>query len=122
MSPTRRDVDYLADAAEAMRRVVVYTDTLSYRDFETDTKTQDAVIRNLQVLGEAVKRLSSETRRAYPDLPWREMAGLRDKLVHDYFGTHLSIIWAVARQELPELLPRIEALVTRANDPDGLGL
>jgi uncharacterized protein with HEPN domain len=115
-------VDYLADAAEAMRRVVVYTDTLSYRDFETDTKTQDAVIRNLQVLGEAVKRLSSETRRAYPDLPWREMAGLRDKLVHDYFGTHLSIIWAVARQELPELLPRIEALVTRANDPDGLGL
>lgn len=110
MSSVRRDADYLGDIAEAMRRIITYTDCLTYEGFLGDTKTQDAVIRNLQVLGEAVKRLSPGMRKAHPSLPWKEMAALRDKLVHDYFGIRHAIIWAVARQELPVLLPQIEAL------------
>jgi uncharacterized protein with HEPN domain len=116
MSPARRDADYLGDIAEAMRRIIAYTEGLTYAGFLEDAKTQDAVIRNLQVLGEAVKRLSPAMRRAHPALPWREMAALRDKLVHDYFGIRHTIIWAVARQELPMLLPQVEALLSQLSE------
>lgn len=92
MSSARRDADYLGDIAEAMRRIIAYTASLTYEGFLDDTKTQDAVIRNLQVIGEAVKRLSPAMRKACPSLPWKEMAALRDKLIHDYFGIRYTVI------------------------------
>lgn len=112
MSSARRDADYLDDIAEAMRRIIAYTDGLTYEGFLGDAKTQDAVIRNLQVLGEAVKHLSPAIRKVHPSLPWKEMAAIRDRLVHHYFGIRYAVIWAVARQELPALLPQIEALLS----------
>ena len=86
MSEQRRDKNYLADIQEAIQRILAYTEGLSYEPFLEDRKTQDGVIRNLQVIGEAVKKLSPSLRNAHPQLPWREMAGMRDKIVHDYFG------------------------------------
>ena len=86
MSRKRRDREYLADTVEAVQRIVAYTGELTYEEFLTDRKTQDAVLRNLQVLGEAVKRLSAPVKQAWPHLPWKQMAGMRDKVVHDYFG------------------------------------
>jgi len=111
MSMPRRDEDYLSDICEAMQRIIAYTDEFSYEQFLEDPRTQDAVIRNLQVIGEAVKKLSASLRTRRRDVPWREMAGLRDKIVHDYFGINYDIVWTVARQELPALLPQIEALL-----------
>jgi len=108
MSLKRRDRDYLADVMEAIRRVIVYTADLSYETFLEDAKTQDAVLRNIQVIGEAVKRLSARVRQAYPGVPWREMAGMRDKVIHDYFGVNYDIVWTVASRELPVLQPKIE--------------
>ena len=113
---SRRDNDYLEDMREAMQRIIAYTEGLTYQDFLIDIKTQDSVIRNLQVVGEAAKRVSSVFRKAHPILPWKEMAGLRDKVVHDHFGIRHSIIWAVARQELIVLLPQIEALLVSPLD------
>ena len=92
------------------------THGLTYEQFLDDVRTQDAVMRNLQVIGEAVKRLSSSLRRAHSELPWREMAGTRDKIVHDYFGIRHHVTWTVASQEVPTLLPRIEALMTQQED------
>lgn len=116
MSTQRRDSDYLADIREAMRRIIAYTEALSYEQFLDDSKTQDAVTYNLQVIGEAVKKLSGPLRKAYPNIPWKEMAGMRDKIVHEYFGIKLDIVWTVAQQELPALLSQIEAILAQQGD------
>jgi uncharacterized protein with HEPN domain len=110
MSDQRRDADFLDDIIEAMRRIVAYTDGMSYEQFLADDKTTDAVMRNFQVLGEAVKKLSPTVREAHSDLPWREMTGMRDRITHDYFGVNYDIVWAVARGQLPKLIPQIEEL------------
>ena len=110
MSNSRRDRDYVNDLHEAMRRIITYTGGLSYEAFLGDTKTQDAVIRNLQVIGEAAKKVSGRLKRAHPQIPWREMAGTRDRIVHEYFGINYDIVWTVAIDELPALLDQIDAI------------
>jgi uncharacterized protein with HEPN domain len=110
MSKKRRDKEYLADVVEAMQRIVAYTGELTYEEFLTDRKTQDAVLRNLQVMGEAVKKLSALTKQAHPHLPWKQIAGMRDKVVHDYFGINYDIVWALGKEELPALLPSLIAI------------
>ena len=72
---------------------------------------QDAVVRNLEIIGEAVKRLSPDLTGAHSDVPWRQIAGMRDKLIHDYFGVDLDLVWAVVEQELPTLRTRIAAML-----------
>jgi uncharacterized protein with HEPN domain len=110
MSRKRRDREYLADLAEAVQRIVAYTGELTYEEFLADRKTQDAVLRNLQVMGEAVKKLSAPVKQMHPHLPWKQMAGMRDKVVHDYFGINDDIVWALAKKELPVLLPSLTAI------------
>ena len=76
-----------------------------------DRKTQDAVVRNLEIIGEAVKRLSPDLTGAHVDIPWRQIAGMRDKLIHDYFGVDLDLVWGVVEQELPALRTRLAAML-----------
>lgn len=106
MSAERRDDEYLADIREAVDRIGSYVGQLSFEDFLQDAKTQDAVIRNLQVIGEAAKRVSLALRGRL-DLPWREMAGIRDKIVHDYFGIDFEVVWEVVTHDLPALRGRL---------------
>ena len=88
----RSDSDFLRDIQEAVRRIRMYTDAMSYDRFLADIKTQDAVIRNLEIIGEATKSLSTELREKYPGMPWKGMAGIRDRLIHHYFGVNLDIV------------------------------
>lgn len=113
MSVHRRDRDYLYDIWEAMDRILSYTSKLDYDQFMEDKKTQDAVLRNLQVMGEATKKLSIELREVYPHIPWREIAGMRDKVVHEYFGINYEIVWAVASRDIPDVFPRIETILRK---------
>jgi uncharacterized protein with HEPN domain len=83
---------------------------MTYEAFLGDTKTQDAVIRNLEIIGEATKNLSAELRAKYLDLPWKGMAGVRDKLIHHYFGVNLDIVWQIVANELPEVAIQVEAI------------
>ena len=106
----RKDSDFLSDIQEAIRRAVNYTAGMAYDTFLSDTKTQDAVIRNLEIIGEATKNLSSEFRARYPDLPWKSMAGARDRLIHDYFGVNLDIVWEIVVIELPKVISRLEGI------------
>jgi uncharacterized protein with HEPN domain len=109
----RRDQDYLGDICEAIQRIAAYTADLTYERFMEDPKTQDAVVRNLEVIGEATKNLSGHLRRTCPQIPWKDLAGVRDKLIHHYFGISYEIVWKIAKEELPGLLPQIEDILTK---------
>ncbi len=98
---------FLDDIMEATSKVLEYTSGFSYEQFCADRKTIEAVVWNLQVIGEAVKNIPEEIRSQYPDVPWRDMAGLRDIIVHQYFGIKLDVIWKVIQQDLP----RVEHLI-----------
>jgi uncharacterized protein with HEPN domain len=83
----------------------------------TDDKTAFAVVRALEIIGETTKKIPEAVREIYPDLPWREMAGLRDKLAHDYFGVNLDVVWKTVTNDLPTLKSGI-ASVLEAESPD----
>ena len=101
----RDDTELIQDILEAAKRITSYTAT-----FLADTKTQDAVTRNLEIIGEAVKKLSDTLRDAHPTLPWRSMSGLRDRLINDYFGVNFDIVWEIASKELPQIVPELEEI------------
>jgi uncharacterized protein with HEPN domain len=107
----RTDRDSLSDIQEAVRRITVYTTVMTYEAFMADTRTQDAVIRNLEIIGEATKNLSAELRAKYPDIPWKGMAGVRDRLIHHYFGVNLDIVWHIITTELPDVTSRIKEIL-----------
>lgn len=107
----RGDRELLSDMLESIRRVEVYINQGNYREFINDLKTQDAVIRALEILGEASKGISPTVKEQFPDVPWKFMAGMRDKLIHEYFGVNLDIVWEVATDSLPDVFLQIEYIL-----------
>ena len=107
----RKDIDLIQDIKECIKRIASYTQDIGYDEFESDLKTQDAVVRNLEVMGEAVKSLSKELKKNYSDIPWKNIAGTRDKLIHDYFGLNIDIVWNIAKEELPDLILKINDII-----------
>ncbi|MBL8189370.1 MAG: DUF86 domain-containing protein [Acidobacteria bacterium] len=99
----RTDRDFVQDIQEASRRIAEYTTGMSYEAFLADTKTQDAVVRNLEIIGEATKYLSEELRNQHSEIPWKSLAGVRDKLIHHYFGVNFDIVWQIVTVELPQV-------------------
>ena len=100
------DAVYLRHILECIESIESYIPN-GKSDFFSSKLIQDAVVRNLEVLGEATKRISQDLRRQYSQLPWREMAGLRDVLIHNYFGVDNEIVWNVVEKELPTLKEQI---------------
>lgn len=107
----REMTDYLADILTAITEIDDFTRGINYEEFTTDKKTINAVIRSLEVLGEATKHIPAPFRKKHPDIPWSKMAGLRDVLIHDYMGVDLMTVWKVVRERLPEVKEQIEKLV-----------
>ena len=107
----RSDVDLLQDMAEAARRAADYCEGLDYEGFVCDTKTQDAVVRNIEIIGEAVGNVSEESKRQHPELPWKNMAGMRNRLIHDYFGVNLDVVWDVISNDLPDLMKMLNNML-----------
>ena len=99
----RGDIELLDDISEAIRRLEIYSQNMRYEDFLEDTKTQDAVIRNLEIIGEAAKNITDELKEKHPKIMWKELAGIRDKLIHHYFGVNLEIVWTIIDEDLPQL-------------------
>jgi uncharacterized protein with HEPN domain len=118
MSRLRRELDYLYDIEDAIDRALEYTRGMSWEEYLQDKRTQDAVVRNLEVIGEATKNLPDEFRDQYPDIPWRDMSGTRDRLTHHYFGINHEIVWQIVRQDLPVLKNQIAQLISELSQED----
>lgn len=102
---------YLQDILESIHQIESYLDGVKESDFYQNSEKQDAVLRRLEIIGEAVKNISPDIRDKYEDIPWRKIAGMRDIIIHEYFGITLSMIWVVAQRDLPDLKLKIEAII-----------
>ena len=102
---------YLQDIVVAADRIVSYVEDVSRDEFESDQMRLDAVIRNLQVIGEAVKKIPDSIQKGYPNIPWQEIAGLRNRITHVYFDVDINIIWNVVQFELPMLKTQIQQIL-----------
>jgi len=107
----RDDRLYLQHILEAISKIEEYLSGVNTPSFQESEMVQDAVIRQIQVIGEAAKRVSPELADSHPNVPWRDMAGMRDKLVHDYFGVDVNMVWVTAKEDLPELQREISAIL-----------
>lgn len=105
-------LDYIEDIVEATRKIDRYTATLEYETFVDDELTVDAVLRNFEVIGEAAKNVPEDVREEYDEVPWSEMAGMRDKLIHGYSTVELAIVWKTVEAEIPEVKQQLEAIRT----------
>lgn len=104
---------YLEDILEAVARIQRYTQELPRDAFANDERTVDAVVRNLEVIGEAVKQLPAEVRSRAPAIEWQRIAGLRDILIHQHFGIDIEIVWDVVQTKLPDLGAAVRAILGR---------
>jgi uncharacterized protein with HEPN domain len=100
----------LEDVWEAIEKIERFLAGFDHDTFLRDERTVDAVVRNLEIVGEACSRLPLDFRSAHPEIEWRRISGLRNRIVHDYFGIDLEIVWAILKRELPELKDKIRAL------------
>ena len=100
---------FVADRQEAIEKIAGYVDAMTFTDFQSDTRTVDAVIHNLLVLGEAARCLPASSKENYPDIDWIAINGLRNRIAHEYFGLSLSVIWEIVQTDLPRLQQQLSA-------------
>ena len=104
---------FLEDMQTSSEKIVRYTRGLNKEKFLKDEKTYDAVVRNLTVIGEAVKHIPDKVRESYVQLAWREIAGLRDIAIHEYFGIDEEILWDIIQNEVPSLLAKLNGIIAQ---------
>ncbi|MCL0077704.1 DUF86 domain-containing protein [Peptococcaceae bacterium] len=102
---------YIKDIVEYMERAEEHVKGLNHNQFLKDRKTGDAVIRCIEVIGEATKNIPDSIRNKYPSIPWRDMAGMRDKIIHGYFIVDFENVWLVVKEEIPKLKPLIKKIL-----------
>ena len=97
------DLTYIEHINECIDKIKRFTSQLTWEDFNSNEMVQDAVIRNIEIIGEAAKQISNKFREQYTDIPWKEITGMRDKLIHDYMGVDTEIVWNTVRTDIPIL-------------------
>ena len=106
---------YLKDILQCINSIEEFVDKMDFEDFITDDKTSSAVIRKFEIIGEAVKKIPDEIKINYPNNPWKEIAGMRDRLIHFYFGVDYKLVWETIKKRLPELKLLVEKILRDYN-------
>ena len=114
MSKRKPDV-YLQDILESIEYIQRFLEGVSQEEFYENVEKQDAVLRRLEIIGEAVKHLPDKIRKNHPDVPWRQIAGMRDVIVHEYFGITLEMVWIVATEDIVDLKEEIAQILNSKN-------
>lgn len=107
------NIVYLKHILDAISEIEEYIRDVSHEKFLAERMVQNAVIRQFEIIGEATRRLSEELRQKYKDVPWKEMAGMRDKLIHDYFGVDLEAVWDTATKDIRVLKDKIKNILEK---------
>jgi len=107
----KEDTIYLQHILDAISRIEEYVHELSYERFLENRLVQDGVIRQIEIIGEAAKRLSPKMRNQVSDIPWKDIAGMRDKLIHDYMGVDIDAVWDTVSKDIPELKNKLKNLL-----------
>jgi len=102
---------YVKDMVAAIESIEAFIAGMGFEEFARDDKTLSAVLRKLEVLGEASKQVPEEIRAKHPDIPWREMAGMRDKLIHFYFGVDEALVWQTITNKIPDIKRRLQSIL-----------
>ncbi len=103
---------YISDILRAIDLIGEFVTGMDFNTFSADEKTKSAVVMQLHIMGEAAKHVPEELRQSYPDVPWKQLAGMRDRLSHGYFEIDYAIVWQVVESDLPELRPTIQSILT----------
>ena len=103
--------DYIQDILEAINNAIQFVNDMTYDEFVQDKKTVYAVVRAIEIIGEAVKNIPKDFRNKYTDIPWRDMAGMRNKLIHEYFGVKIERVWETVKRDIPNLKPLFEKIL-----------
>ncbi len=106
-------IDYLRDMLENANRAIQFTEGMNFESFSKDEKTIYAVIRAVEIIGEATRNIPEEIRTKYPEIPWRDASDMRNKLVHRYFGINLEVIWQTLGEDLPMLAVALQEIIRR---------
>jgi uncharacterized protein with HEPN domain len=107
----REYTDYVMDISDAINKIEDFMRDMTSDQFIADIKTAYAVIRALEIIGEAAKKIPEEIKTQFPKIPWRQMAGMRDKLSHEYFGVDLRVVWRTVKEDLPRLKANLKPLI-----------
>ncbi len=115
-----RDIGlYLEDILRSCQRILQYTAGLTYESFINNSLVYDAVLRNIEIVGEAVKQVPTEVRKQYPEVDWRRIAGMRDIVAHHYFSIHDEIVWDIVVNKIPELTEKVELILQNSSPGSG---
>ena len=104
-------LDYVQDIIDSIRDIESFVKGMKFEEFKKDRKTVNAVVRSIEVIGEASKKIPATIAAKYPGVPWKKMAGMRDKLIHEYFGIDLEILWTVAKRDIKGIRPEIRRML-----------
>jgi len=104
-------LDFVEDILDAMNKAESLVEGASFIQFVADYRTNFAVVRALEIIGEAAKRLPEDLRKRYPDIPWKGMSGMRDRIIHGYDNVDLQIVWDVVKRDIPQIKPKIERIL-----------
>ena len=110
--------DFILDMRAAIGEVEEFTTSMTFEEFASDRKTINAVLRSLEVLGEAARKIPDEMTNRHPEIPWKLVIGMRDRLIHGYHGVILSIVWKTIREDVPPLKPLLERMLLETEEDE----